>query len=417
MTAELDLHRQGVMVRALQAALSAGDGPPAELIETHISFVLLQGEWAYKFKKALKNPFLDASTLALREHLCQEELRLNRRLAPDLYRDVVPVCGTPEMPALGGHGPIIDHAVRMVAFPQAGLWDRLAGDHALGPGPIDELAALLVRFHDVAAPADSRGRLGSPPLVRAQMRENLDELERLAATGSDRARVQGLRQWEADLFPRLEPLMAERLASGRVRECHGDLHLGNVAQIDGRATVFDAIEFNDEFRWIDVISEVAFVVMDLHAHELPELAHRLLNAWLQASGDYAGLPVLPYYLVHRALVRAKVALMRAAQTDPNERTASAAPVTVSGAADSPAAAADSFADGPSAQAQRYLALADRFSRPQRPGLMLTHGFSGTGKTTLTQGLVEQAGALRIRADVERKRLAGLDETSRSGSAL
>ena len=125
MTAELDLHRQGVMVRALQAALSAGDGPSAEMIETHISFVLLHGESAYKFKKALKNPFLDASTLALREHLCQEELRLNRRLAPDLYRDVVPVNGTPDMPALEGQGPIVDYAVRMVAFPQAGLWDRL----------------------------------------------------------------------------------------------------------------------------------------------------------------------------------------------------------------------------------------------------------------------------------------------------
>ena len=407
MTAELDLHRQGVMVRALQAALSAGDGPSAEMIETHISFVLLHGESAYKFKKALKNPFLDASTLALREHLCQEELRLNRRLAPDLYRDVVPVAGTPDKPAFGGPGPIIDHAVRMVAFPQAGLWDRLAGEHALGPGPIDELAALLVRFHDAAAPADAHGRLGSPPLVRAQMRENLDELERLAAAGSDRTRVQGLRQWEADLFPRLEALMAERLASGRVRECHGDLHLGNVAQIDGRATVFDAIEFNDEFRWIDVISEVAFVVMDLHAHDLPELAHRLTNAWLQASGDYAGLPVLPYYLVHRALVRAKVALMRAAQTDPGE-----------GAESPPDGNATATATATAiAQAGRYLALAERFSRSRPPSLMLTHGFSGTGKTTLTQSLVEQVGALRIRADVERKRLAGLDETARSGSAL
>ena len=395
------------MVRALQVALSADGGPPAELIETHISFVLLHGEWAYKFKKALKNPFLDASTLALREHLCQEELRLNRRLAPDLYRDVVPVTGAPDTPAFGGSGPIVDYAVRMVAFPQAGLWDRLARDHALGPGPVDELAALLVRFHDAAAPADAHARLGSPTLVRAQMRENLDELERFAMAAPDRARVRDLRQWEADLFPRLEALMAERLASGRVRECHGDLHLGNVAQIDGRATVFDAIEFNDEFRWIDVISEVAFVVMDLHAHDLPELAHRLTNAWLQASGDYAGLPVLPYYLVHRALVRAKVALMRAAQTDPGE-----------GAESPPDGNATATATATAiAQAGRYLALAERFSRSRPPSLMLTHGFSGTGKTTLTQSLVEQVGALRIRADVERKRLAGLDETARSGSAL
>lgn len=383
------------MVRALQAALSADGASPVELIETHISFVLLHGSRAYKFKKALKNPFLDASTLVLRERLCQEELRLNRRLAPELYRDVVSITGTPDRPVFGGAGPILDYAVQMVAFSQSGLWDRLAQAHALGTGPVDELSALLVRFHDAAAPADASGYLGSPALVRAQMRENLDDLDRLATAQSSLAQVRHLRRWEADLFPRLESLMAERLATGRVRECHGDLHLGNVAQIDGRATIFDAIEFNDEFRWIDVISEVAFLVMDLHAHELPDLANRLANAWLQASGDYAGLPVLPYYLVHRALVRAKVALMRAAQSDPRAGIATAA----------------------SAQAVRYLELADRFSRPGRPSLMATHGFSGTGKTTLTQSLVEQAGALRIRADVERKRIAGLDETARSASAL
>ncbi len=383
------------MVRALQAALSAEGGPPAELIETHISFVLLHGSQAYKFKNALKNPFLDASTLALREHLCHEELRLNRRLAPALYQDVVPITGTPEAPSFAGTGPVLDQAVQMAAFPQAGLWDRLAREQALGPGPVDELAALLVRFHDAAAPADPNGHLGSPALVRAQMRENLDDLERLATAAPVRALVRHLRQWENERFACLQALMAERLAGGRVREGHGDLHLGNVAQIGGRTTVFDAIEFNDEFRWIDVISEVAFVVMDLHAHDLPGLAHRLLNAWLQASGDYAGLPVLPYYLVHRALVRAKVALMRAAQADPQAGTAAPA----------------------IAQAMRYLDLAVRFSRPGHPSLMLTHGFSGTGKTTLTQSLVEQAGALRIRADVERKRIAGLDEKARSGSAL
>jgi hypothetical protein len=391
---ELSLARQTAMLHALQAGLGAGAA--VRLIETHISWVLIHGGQAYKFKKALKTAFLDQTCLAGRWHACQEELRLNRRLAPHLYLAVVPVAGTPEAPVLGGEGPAIDVAVLMRAFDQEGLWDALAQRGALQAAHIDALVAQLLPFHDAAAMAGPQAGLASPEQVRAPVLAALAGLEQLGLGEADRARLQQLRAWEAAAFGPLAPLLARRLAQGRVRECHGDLHLGNVTQIEGHTTVFDGIEFSDALRWIDVLSDLAFMAMDLHAHGLPALAHRLVNAYLEASGDYGGVPVLRYYQCYRALVRAQVMGLRAGQ-QPNPH----------GAATS----------GASAWAQRYLAQALAFTRPKQPVLMITHGYSGSGKTTQSQGLVEATGAVRIRSDVERKRMAGLAALARGASAL
>lgn len=390
---ELSLDDQARMVQALRSVLSAGQASEVLLIETHISFVLVCTEHAYKIKKALKNAFLDQSTLALRRHACEEELRLNGRLARGLYLDVVVLTGSVDAPRLAGTGRAIDCAVKMRAFEQAGLWDRLATQHALQPAHVDDLARVLVPFHGAAAVAEAGGRLGSPPQVRAPLVDSLDEIDRLVRTPQDHERLRELRAWQAAAYERLAPTIAGRLAQGRVRECHGDLHLGNVTLIDGSTTVFDGIEFNDDFRWIDVMSDVAFMAMDLHAHGLPRLAHRFVNAYLELGGDYDGVRVLDYYLVHRALVRAKVELLRLAQCE--------------GESAAPHAAA----------ATHYLDLARHFSRPTRPALLLTHGFSGSGKTTLTQGLLETIGAIRIRSDVERKRSAGLQALARSDSPV
>ncbi len=389
---ELVLPEQRQLVEALRHALpGAAPGQAAELIETHISLVLVGGEHAYKIKKAVQPGFLDYSTLALRHHWCDEELRLNRRLAAALYLGVEPITGTPAAPAFGGDGPVIDYAVKMRAFDQHGLWDRMARRGALRGAHVDALVAVLCPFYEAAAVAAPGGRLGTPAQVRAQLVDSLDAIEPGLADTADRHVLRGLRRWEQQTFTALEPVFAERLALGRVRECHGDLHLGNVTQIDGRVTVFDGIEFNDDFRWIDVASELAFMAMDLHAHGLPALAHRLVNGYFEHGGDYAGAHVLRYYLVHRALVRAKVAQLRAAQAG----------------ADRAAATAD---------LRRHLALAAHFSAPVAPALMLTHGFSGSGKTSGTQALLEAQGAVRIRSDVERKRLAGLGALARSHSA-
>lgn len=384
MPTSLTLAEQTRMVAALRAHSTAG---PVDLIETHISFVLLVAGLAYKVKKAVNLGFVDFSTLALRRHYCDEELRLNRRLAPEIYLDVMPVTGSVEQPVWGGTGEVIDWAVRMRAFAQEHLWDRLATAGALNATHIDALVEQLEPFYRSARAfdmnADMTAGFGHPRQVREQMLGTLPPID-------------ALRDWEASTFAALHEVFAQRLRDGWVRECHGDLHLGNVTLVKSKSTVFDCLEFNPSFRWIDVMNDVAFMVMDLHAHGLPRLAHRFINSHLEHSGDYAGLAVLRYYIVYRALVRTKVAALRSAQLGPEASAAQR--------------------DAAAGLRQRYLDVALRSMRSSPPVLMLTHGFSGSGKTHCTQSLLELCGAIRIRADVERKRLFGLPATTRSGAA-
>ena len=389
---------QTAMVAALRRALRAQQ-PACEvaLIETHISYVLLAAGLAYKIKKAVNLGFVDFTTLALRRHYCDEELRLNRRLAPALYLDVVAVTGSSVQPAFGGDGPVIDWAVRMRAFAQDGLWDRLATRGELQAAHIDALADVLCAFHAGAAVAGPADGFGHAEQVRGPMHETIRTLDALCTATDECASLAELRRWEAQAFDALRSTFDQRLRDGRVRECHGDLHLGNVTQIDGQATVFDCLEFSPALRWTDVISDVAFMAMDLHAHGLARLSHRFVNAYVERSGDHAGLRVLRYHAVYRALVRAKVAALRVAQL---------------GADASPAER-----DGASSALCRYLDAALASSGHAAPVLMLTHGCSGSGKTALTQTLLERCGAVRIRADVERKRLFGLPALARSAPAF
>ena len=346
---------------------------------------------AYKLKKALNPGFLDYSTRALRLQGCREELRLNRRLAPALYLRVADIGGTAENPVLDGAGPPIDHAVCMRAFAQAGLWDRLATSGQLRPEQVDGLADQIARFQAAAAVAGPDSRFGRADQVRAPVLDNFAALAPLLQDAADRSALEALRAREAAAFEALASVFEQRRLAGHVREGHGDLHLGNVAEIDGCTTVFDGIEFNESFRWLDTAGEVAFLAMDLHAHGLPSLAHRFVDRWLQHSGDHGGLTVLRYHMVYRALVRAKIAALRALQTGETAAAAAAA-------------------------ARPGLALAQALGRPAAPALFITHGLSGSGKSTLAQGLVDALGAVRIRADVERKRLFGLEAAGRSGSA-
>ena len=374
------------MVGVLRQALGA------QLIETHISYVLIAGQDAWKLKKALNLGFADFSTPTLRRFYCDEELRLNRRTAPQLYLGVRPLTGSAEQPAIDGAGPAIDWVLHMRAFAQDGLWDRLAGRGALGPQQVDALVEVLCDLHGAAAVAAPDGSYGQPQQLRQPMSDNLRVLGTLCRDGDERQWLDRLRQWEAQAFDALRETFVQRLAAGRVREAHGDLHLGNVTQIDGRPVLFDCLEFSAELRWTDVFSDVAFMAMDLQSHGLDALSHRFVNAYVERSGDAEGLRVLRYYRVHRALVRAKVAALRAAQLD----TAAAAPERAS--------------------LHHYLRVALESSHPPPPVLLLTHGFSGSGKTVATQGLLEACGAIRFRADVERKRLFGLDPLQRSTEA-
>jgi len=377
----------------LQLLRTQHPGEAVRLIETHISFVLLTQALAYKIKKAVSLGFVDFSSLARRRFYCDEELRLNRRLAPELYLEVIDITGTVDEPRLGGTGEVIEHALKMRAFPQHGLWDTLVVQGGLSAQHLDQLAGQLCALHEGAAVSGPQTGFGLPDKVRAPMLDNLDALGTLLPPGAERADLDRLRCWEAQRFAALTPKFERRQREGRVRECHGDLHLGNLTMIDGRPVMFDCLEFNEELRWTDVMSDVAFLAMDLQSHQRADLAHRFVNAYIECSADHDGARVLRYYMVHRALVRAKVAALRANQARGAEVEAS------------------------SRMRDRYLASASELARAPRPTLMLAHGFSGSGKTSFTQSLIEALGAIRVRADVERKRLHGLDATRRSGSAL
>lgn len=361
-------------------------------LETHISHVLLAGDFAYKLKKPVDFGFLDFRRLADRRRFCEEEIRLNRRTAPRLYLDVVPITGTPDDPQVGGPGPALEYAVRMRRFDQACLLDRLARDGALDRTHAAALGRTVAEFHAGAARAAAGDVHCAPGAVIAPALQNFDQLDALADTVATRARLAALRAWTDQAFATLRPAIAARGRDGFVRECHGDLHLGNIAWLDGAPVPFDAIEFDPALRWIDTISDFAFLWMDLLDHRLPALAAVCLDAWLEAGGDHAGLALLRFHAVYRAMVRAKIAALRAAQGG------------------SGAAAAAAAHDG-------YLDLAERLTRPPRPALLVMHGLSGSGKSALALTLTERLGAVRVRSDVERKRLHGPAPAGPSASTV
>ena len=392
---------QGALMtqRQLVAALRAGHGFPSpgsavRLFETHISWVLLYRRQAYKIKKAVNLGFLDFTTLEQRRHYCHEEIRLNRRLAPDIYLDVVPIGGSPAEPVIGAE-PAIEYAVRMRRFSPQYEMDRLIAQGALRTAHVDSLAAVLAAFHTALPPIEPSSPDGTPETLRQFALDNFVQLPdgQLGAIG--RFIVAALRETTAEEFAACESVIAARRREGFVRECHGDLHLGNIVVRRGKAVPFDGIEFDPALRWTDVMADVAFAFMDFLYHDHPDLAYRFLNGWLENTGDYAGLAVLRFYASYRAAVRAKVNAIRAAQAGVSSEKA--------------ALARQAF--------RRYLGLACQCLLRDKPALIITHGLPGSGKTTFSQEALARFGAIRLRSDVERKRLFGLSPLDSSRSLV
>lgn len=353
----------------LVAALAAALG--AEVIATHISWVLLAGEHAWKIKKPVRLPFVDYGSLAARRHCCEEEVRLNRRLAPSLYLGVSRITGSAQAPCIDGAGEAIEYAVRMRRFAAGALFSEQLAAGTLAPSQVDALAALLGDFHEQAPAAAPDSGYGSP---EGRGRVALAALEGAGAVATP-AESARLRPWLAEQADTLSAPWRGRLRSGRVREGHGDLHLDNVVSLGGEVAAFDGIEFDPALRWIDVVDDLAFAVMDFAARGRRDFAFRLLNGWLDRTGDHDGVPALRFAAVYRALVRAQVEHLRGP------------------------ARADA--------ARRYMDAALSWTQPPAPALTITHGLPGSGKTFESQRLLERTGAIRIRSDVERKRLFGL----------
>ncbi|MGH8585018.1 MAG: AAA family ATPase [Gammaproteobacteria bacterium] len=363
-----------------------------EVVETHISCVLLAGPFAYKFKKPVDFGFLDFSTLKQRRFYCEEELRLNTRLAPELYLAVVAVTGTVDSPRLGGSGAPIEYCVKMRRFPRAAQLDRVLARGELTAGLIEALARSIAQFHARAECASADAPYGSASKVGQYALENFTHIGTGPTEIDSGAELASLCAWTETQLERHRDLIEGRKRHGRVRHCHGDLHLTNMVSMGGEIVVFDGIEFNAALSCIDVISEIAFLLMDLDVRERPDLGSIFLDRYLEESGDYEGLPLLDLYRVYRSLVRAKVAYLE--HQSGGEKAVCLA------------------------RYERHLALAGRYAEPRPAGLIvLTHGVSGAGKTVHSAALIPRLGALRIRSDVERKRLAGLSAETKTESAV
>jgi len=350
-----------------------------EVIETHISWVLLCGEYAYKIKKPVDLGFLDFTTLDRRRHYCEEELRLNRRLAPQLYLDVVGIGGSPRAPVLG-HSRPFEYAVKMRRFEQRDLLDRMLQEGRLTAAHIDAIADTVADFHGRIPSADPASDFGLPERVRAPVRANFEHLGAALADPDLTDMLERVRVWSEDEFAHRRELLARRRDGGFVRECHGDMHLGNMAIHERELIIFDGIEFNPALYWIDVMSEAAFLYMDLDDHGRADFAIRFLNRYLGHTGDYGGVRVLPYYLCYRAMVRAKIAGIRLGQHPGDARAADRA------------------------ELRGYLELAHRYTGRSVPLLVITHGLSGSGKSSVAAPLCERIGAVHLRSDRERRRL-------------
>ncbi|SOD41085.1 bifunctional aminoglycoside phosphotransferase/ATP-binding protein [Nitrosovibrio sp. Nv4] len=374
--------------RLIKALMDCNRYPHAarsvRLAETHISWVLLAGRYAYKIKKPVDLGFLNFTSLASRRYYCDEEIRLNRRLAPKIYLDVIPIGGTPEKPELGVL-PAIEYAVRMRRFAASRQFDRLAARNRILPEHMDSLAFKIANFHSGLPAVEAVSAFGSAAVIYSSVAQTFDRLQAALKGSKDEVGVAALRHLNEKEYAGCKERFVHRRAEGFIRECHGDLHLGNIALIDGQPVPFDGIEFDPALRCIDVMSEVAFTVMDLLHYKRADLAYRFLNGYLEITGDYIGVSMLRFYVVYRAVVRAMVNAIRVGQTGLSKRAKAEA----------------------MARCRSFLALAVERIGYYQPGLVITHGLPGSGKTTFAQAALEQLQAIRIRSDVERKRLFGL----------
>jgi aminoglycoside phosphotransferase family enzyme/predicted kinase len=360
------------------------------LLDTHISWIILTGPFAYKIKKPLKLEFLDYSSLDKRKHYCEEELRLNRRWAPEIYLEVVPVTGSWQQPRIGGEGEPIEYALKMVEFPGSAQLDVQLEKGRLDESDMLDIAGMIADEHASAMKCDQLTEDDARTLVEHPMLANIEHLKVYLPAGE----AEFLENWTRANIQALWPVVLERQADGYIRECHGDLKLSNLVRLSSGIVAYDCVEFSAELRNIDVISDVTFLMMDLAARDREDLGFVFLNRYLECTGDYAGVRVLALYYVYHALIRAKIAAIRSTERDN-----------------------DIDRDCDLLVVAHYAGVARRWIERARPCLVVMHGLSGCGKTWLSDRLLARLPAIRLRSDIERKRRFGLGETEESGAGI
>jgi uncharacterized protein len=385
---------------------------PIELMQTHASTVLLTGEFAYKLKKPVNFGFLDYSTIEKRQHFCEEELRLNQRGAKELYLEVVSISRQDGKYSLSSDGEIVDYAVKMVQFPQENLLSNMFAAGTIGIADIEEMGRVVAQFHSRAQTNEYISSFGTVDRVKESIDDNYHHTEKYIDRAQTQQQFSETKAYTDRFLSEHSQLFLDRIAGEFIRECHGDLHLRNICRCLGshnpggslpdyasrwrdRILLFDCIEFNEPFRFVDTMYDVAFAVMDLEARGRKDLANRFLNTYVEQTGDWAGLQVLPMYLSRQAYVRAKVTsfLLDDPGISIEDRTAAAK------------------------TAGDYYRQAWEYTRSKRGRIIMLSGLSGSGKSTLGKQIAMTVGGIQLRSDAVRKHLGGIPLLSKGDDNL
>ncbi|WP_062263986.1 AAA family ATPase [Endozoicomonas arenosclerae] len=365
-----------------------------ELLETHISWVILTGEKVYKIKKPMDFGFLNFTELSDRKKFCEMEVKLNQRLAPRLYDSVIPISGSPDNPILNDQTQPFEYAIVMKQFPQEDMLDSISSSGKLTLEPLLDVAEQLAEFHSDIEVSTADQHYGSQEHVWFPVEQNFDQIRPLLNEEQDLAQLARMEKWATDSYQQLLPLIRERKEQGFIKACHGDVHLGNITIFEGKVTLFDCIEFNEDFRWTDTMADLGFLCMDLDSRGLSHLASPVVNRYMEISGDYRGLGLLNFYKAYRAVVRAKVVLFRLHGDN----------IT------------DELRNEVLREYREFATLAESYSKEVKPFLVIMQGLSGSGKTTAGKQLVENSHCIMLRTDIERKRLFGLKPEASSHDA-
>ncbi len=368
---------------------------PIQLIQTHASYVLLTGDFAYKLKKPVDFGFLNYSTIENRHHFCQEEIRLNQRGARELYLEVLPISNQGNNYRLSSDGEIVDYVVKMVQFPQENLLSNMFAVGTITTDDMEEMGRVVAEFHGNAQTNEYISSFGKVARIRQSIDDNYRQTEKYIGLAQTPQQFTETKAYTDRFLIEYPQLFLDRIAGGFIRECHGDLHLRNICRWHNQTLLFDCIEFNEPFRFVDTMYDVAFAVMDLAARGRQDLANRFLNTYAEQTGDWAGLQVLPLYLSRQAYVRAKVTsfLLDDLGISSQDR----------------AAAAQTAGD--------YYRQAWEYTRPRQGRLILLSGLSGSGKSTLGRQIAQSVGGVHLRSDAVRKHLGGIPLLTRGDDRL
>jgi aminoglycoside phosphotransferase family enzyme/predicted kinase len=362
------------------------------LIQTHISFIFLTDDFVYKIKKPVDLGFLNFTTLDRRRFFCEEEVRLNRRLCPDVYMGVVQVRESADGITFQGNGKIVEYAVKMRRLPQDRMLDKLLKEDNVTEEHVRQIAATIGEFHLKAERSAEIDRYGSISIIKHNWDENFRQTAAFLGITINSRDMDLVEEWVSHFLSGNEKLFAERVAEGFIRDCDGDIHAENIC-IGDKIYIFDCIEFNERFRYIDTAADLAFLLMDFDYHSRKCFADIALNEYLAVTGDSGILRILDFYKIYRAFVRGKVESFKL-----NDR---------------------SMSDGEKISAKekaiRHFRLARGYILRKRlkPGIILFSGLMGTGKSTLASALSLDLGLDHVRSDVVRKKLVGVPVTGRN----